>query len=247
MDRAYSLGVGSVRTRTLTTLFAWDGAAKTDKNRKDKPPQYLETRRVAKNALSVLFSTTNCWHPEYEADDVVATAAFNSKADQIYVVSGDKDLMQLQSKNTAYFDLNTKTVLPAATICSKFKVKRPAQVALALAIIGDTSDGIQGIPKWGPKKSEKLFESVTADMDFSSALEELLRQIPKELQSFFMESLDKTLLHTDIEDVPDPSPLVFCNNRDLIHLKIDKLAQGYERVVMQYEGGEESLAEMIKG
>ncbi len=229
------------------TLFGWDGQPKTTKNHSEKPLAYKETRRRVQEAILTLFGTDNAYHPDHEADDIVATAVYNSKAEQVYVVSGDKDLMQLQGGNVAYYCLNNKAILAARQIASKFGVKRPSQVAIALAIIGDHGDGISGIPRWGPKKVEKLFEAVTEEMNFNTALEAISGQIPAELMPIFIDSLDKTLLHNDVPDVPEPPPLVFCSVKELNRLKIDKITESYERIAMQYEGGEEALNEMLKG
>ena len=233
---------GRINMPITRTLFGWDGHAKTDKPRQPKPQAYADTRKRVQEDILTLFDITNGYHPDYEADDIVATVVFNSKAEQIVVVSGDKDLMQLQGGNVAYYCLNSKSMLPSRTICHKFAVKRPSQVAIALAIIGDRGDGVGGIPKWGPKKVEKLFKAVTEAMNFESALVTIQAQIPGNLLPFFLDSLDKTLLYSDVPGVPEPYELRFCSSRELMALGIKEIAQSYERVARQYEdggGGEE--------
>ena len=89
-------------------------------------------------------------------------------------------------------------------ILQRWKIKRPIQLAIALAIQGDSSDNISGIKGWGPKKVEKLFESVTPDMEFEAALSAIVSQIPENKQEEFFESLDLTLLDCDIPGVPSP-------------------------------------------
>lgn len=229
------------------TMFAWDGKAKTDKHRKEKPPGYIDTRYKFQEILLTLFNTVHGYHPDYEADDVVATAAFNSKARNVYVVSGDKDLMQLQGGNVSYYCLNSKHIVPARTICQKFSVKRPSQVALAMAITGDSGDGIAGVPRWGPKKVQKIFEWVTEQMTFQEALHVVTREIPKDLLPFFLESLDKTLLHTEVPDIPDPMALEFCSSAELQALKLDGVYPHFERVARQYGDRKSSLTDMIRG
>lgn len=238
---------GRLKVPVNRTLFAWDGRAKTDKKRDPKPPEYLQTRRQFQEALLTLFNTVHGYHADFEADDIVATAAFNSTARQIFVISGDKDLMQLQGDNVFYYDLNTKQILSSRTICHKFAVKRPSQIPLAQAIIGDSGDGIVGVPQWGPKKVEKVFEWVTDKMTFAEALTAVQRRIPENLLPFFLESLDKTLLYTDVENVPEPAPLVFGDADEIRSMGIPGIAQNYERVAIQYEDHQSTLAEMIKG
>jgi len=218
------------------TMFAWDGKAKTDKKRDEKPELYKSTRRALQEALLTLFDTVHGWHKDFEADDVVATAAFKSEARQVIVVSGDKDLMQLQGGNVAYYCLNQKQIMSSMAICRKFNgIKRPNQSAIALAILGDKADGIPGVYKWGPKKLEKVFEAVAEGMKFESAYEAVKRQVPDELMEDFMFSLDKTLLHTDLEGIPDPAPLRFCNARDVLRLGIENVVEHYERVADRYD------------
>jgi hypothetical protein len=237
-------GSGRVVNRTL---FAWDGHAKTDKKRAPKPPGYVETRYRFQEALLTLFDTVHGFHPDFEADDIVATAVFNSKADEIIVVSGDKDLMQLQGGNVMYYDLNTKQIMNPRRICAKFSVKQPTQIPLALAIIGDPGDNISGIPRWGPKKAARIFEMVTDKMNFGEALAAVQRQIPDHFMPVFMESLDKTLLFTDVASVPEPVPLAFCSFEDMKSLRIDGIAQAYERIAAQYEDRRADLTSMIRG
>jgi 5'-3' exonuclease len=237
---------GRLRAPIDRTLFAWDGASKTDKKRSKKPPGYIQTRELLQRALLTLFDTDNGFHPDFEADDIVATAAFDSKADTVFVVSGDKDLMQLQGGNIVYYCLNTKAILPTRYICQKFGIKQPNQVALALAVLGDRNDGISGIPKWGPKRLAALFESVTDKMDFGEALYVLQRQIPEELMGFFMESLDKTLLHTEVPGVPEPVPLRFCSETERAACGVKHIAQNYETVAMQYEDGDQAIDSALK-
>lgn len=218
------------------TMFAWDGKAKTEKNRDEKPKEYKATRRRVQEVLLTLFNTVHGYHPEFEADDVVATAAFNSTARQVFVVSGDKDLMQLQGGNVAYYCLNQKCLMSSMAICKKFKgIKKPLQSAIALAILGDKADGIPGVYKWGPKKLEKVFEAVAEGMNFESAFETVKRQVPDELMEDFLYSIDKTLLHTDLEGIPEPEPLKFCNTRDVLRLGIDRIVEQYERVADLYD------------
>lgn len=238
---------GAIGVPISRTLFAWDGKAKTEKKRDPKPSGYVDTRYRFQEALLTLFNTVHGFHPDYEADDIVATAALNSKATEVWVVSGDKDLTQLQGGNVSYYDLNSKQIMTPRKICQKFNVKRPSQVPLALAITGDSGDNISGIPRWGPKKVAQVFEWVTDQMTFAEALVAVQQRIPDPLVHYFMESLDKTLLYADVEGVPEPSPLVFCSGEEVRALKIEGIAQAYERVAMQYEDGPAMLASMVRG
>ena len=166
----------------------------------------------------------------YEADDVVATAAFDSLSERVYVVSGDKDLHQLQSDRVSIYDLNTKGVLSRHTILARWNVKRPAQSAIALAILGDPRDNIPGIKGWGPKKVAKLFEQVSPSMGFEEALHAIEQQIPEALKAEFYTCLELTLLNISIPGVPDPAPFQVCGMDDLYELGFGALEPTWTRL-----------------
>jgi 5'-3' exonuclease len=189
-------------------LIGWDGQPHEEKQREPKPPEYYEFRDIFKEVLHDMFQCANCEIPPYEGDDIVATAVAHSKADKIYIVSGDKDLQQLRTDTAEYYCLNTKGVLSEAFILNKWRVKRPSQIALALAVIGDNVDRIKGIPNWGPKKCEKLFEAITPEMNFEQALAAIDAQVPADLKIYFWESLERTLLNCDVPGVPTPAEIV---------------------------------------
>lgn len=188
-------------------LVAWDLRQNPQKNREPKPPEYHEMRELFREVLTAAFQPAHAEHQDYEADDLVATAVYNSP-NKVVVVSGDKDLMQLQSPDVHYYDLNQKALLSERFIAGKWHIKHPSQLAIALAIIGDPVDNIEGIPRWGPKRTQKLFEAVPREASFKDALEIIVAQIPEELQPAFWASLDRTLLNRDVPGVPEPAPIV---------------------------------------
>jgi len=223
--------------RVDRTLFCWDTAAKREKPRPDKTPEYDEELSRFTSVLQFLFGAANAIPPSHEADDCVATAIYRAVdlPVQMYVASGDKDLQQLQGGNVHYYCLNEKSVLSRSFILHRWKVKRPIQIAIALAILGDPGDAVPGIRGWGPKKVEKLFSEVTEEMDFNEALTVIERQIPDELKPVFYESLDLTLLDPDVPDVPQPSSLVWGNGQFLVEqYDLPGLQSYFERIKRQY-------------
>ena len=100
-----------------------------------------------------------------EADDVIGTLATRAVADGLDVVisTGDKDMAQLVSTEVTLVNTMTGSVLDPAGVKAKFDVL-PAQIVDYLALIGDTSDNIPGVPKVGPKTAAKwLGEHGTLD------------------------------------------------------------------------------------
>lgn len=214
------------------TLFAWDGQRNTAKNRSEKPAAYHETKAVLKEALEAMLGTVNVEHPEAEGDDIVATVVYGKREeDVVYIVSGDKDLMQLQGKNCHYYSLNEKAELSTSFIIHKFPaIKRPSQVALALAIVGDSVDSIKGISGYGPAKCKKLFEKVTPDMNFVAALKAVESQLTASRVEELYAALDRTLLKMDLSGIPKPKPLRLCRPELVDKLEIPQIGNLYREV-----------------
>ncbi len=94
--------------------------------------------------------------PGVEADDVIGTYAKQaSEAGQsVLVASGDKDLAQIVNTKVNLIDTMKKVILDEAGVVEKFGV-RPDQIVDYLALMGDTSDNVPGVPKVGPKTAVK--------------------------------------------------------------------------------------------
>lgn len=188
-------------------LFGWDGKDKRDKGRAAKPDQYHPTRELLIEYLTFLFHPAHCSLANYEADDIVATAAHQSKADIIFVASGDKDLQQLACGRVNYYCLNQKSLLSLRAIRDRWHIHQPIQVAVALAILGDKVDLIKGIKGWGKQKVKKLFENIGPELPLDEVILAIEEQIPEPLRESFYQDLDLTLLHTELPGVPSPKPL----------------------------------------
>jgi 5'-3' exonuclease len=94
---------------------------------------------------------------EFEADDALATAVARFKDDktveQIVICSPDKDLAQLVSGNRIVcWDRRRDILIDEAGVVEKYGV-RPESIPDWLALVGDSADGIPGIPGWGAKST----------------------------------------------------------------------------------------------
>ncbi len=94
---------------------------------------------------------------EFEADDAIATAchrfAQDPRVSRVVIASPDKDLSQcLVDPKVVCWDRIRNTWLDAAGALAKFGVG-PASIPDYLALVGDTADGIPGIPRWGAKSA----------------------------------------------------------------------------------------------
>lgn len=241
----YSERVGKKVDRML---FCWDGKAKSEKRRLvEKPEGYDPIRLEFMHVMTELFGASHCQAIDHEADDAVATAVYRtSETDEVYVVSGDKDLQQLQSSNVHFYCLNESSVLSRQTILDKWHVKRPSQICIALAILGDPGDNIPGIHGWGRKKVEKLFEAVSPRMNLEEALEAIEAQIPAPKQVEFYHSLEMTVLDPNVPEVPDPAPIQFASPDRVREMRYNELVGRFSQIKHFYEGGNlEAVESMI--
>ncbi len=107
----------------------------------DRIEQILEAMNIPKLRLD-----------GFEADDIIGTLAKKAAADghESLLCSKDKDLLQLIDEHISTFDIKTDTKTDVAAMVEKIGV-RPEQFIDCLALQGDTSDNVPGIPDVGPK------------------------------------------------------------------------------------------------
>ncbi len=104
----------------------------------------------------------------FEADDLIGTIARHCQAQGIptIVVTGDKDLMQVVGNGVTLLDTMKDKASGVAEVIEKFGVL-PERVVDVLALMGDASDNIPGVPGIGEKTATKLIQEY-------GSLEELL-------------------------------------------------------------------------
>ncbi|MBK2357022.1 DNA polymerase I [Francisella hispaniensis] len=94
-----------------------------------------------------------------EADDVIGTLAQNLQKQgyQIIISTGDKDMAQLVTDNIVLYDSMKNVTTDVAGVLQKYQIS-PQQIIDYLALMGDSSDNIPGIPKVGPKTAVKWLQ-----------------------------------------------------------------------------------------
>ncbi len=97
---------------------------------------------------------------EFEADDALATMAARAVADprveRVVICSPDKDLAQcIRGARVVRRDRVRDVVLDEDGVRAKYGVS-PSSIPDLLALVGDTADGIPGIPRWGEKSAAKV-------------------------------------------------------------------------------------------
>ena len=99
-----------------------------------------------------------------EADDVIGTLCERAAAAglKVLVSTGDKDMAQLVNEHVTLVNTMSDSVMNRESVKEKFDVF-PEQIIDYLALVGDTSDNIPGVPKVGAKTAAKwlnLYSSV---------------------------------------------------------------------------------------
>ena len=151
-DGATHVGVASDHTITSFRNELFDGY----KDDAEMPDELLVQIPVMEAALSSLGVTV--WPMErYEADDALASASVVAAADdrveQVLIVTPDKDLGQcVQGRRVVQFDRRKREIVDEDAVRERFGIG-PDAIADYLALVGDTADGIPGVPGWGAKST----------------------------------------------------------------------------------------------
>jgi 5'-3' exonuclease len=123
------------------------------------PPELLAQFPLAEEAVRALGVVT--WPMiEFEADDALATGAARFAGapgvERVLLCTPDKDLAQcVRGTRVVGFDRMRRRVLDEAAVHEKFGVG-PASIPDWLALVGDTADGIPGVPRFGEKSASAV-------------------------------------------------------------------------------------------
>lgn len=98
-----------------------------------------------------------------EADDIIAylsTIIPTQPEDKFFIVSSDKDFLQLVNNNIIVYSPIIKEFYNPNSIKEKFGIL-PHNFILYKTLMGDSSDKVEGVKGLGPKKLYKLFPELT--------------------------------------------------------------------------------------
>ena len=130
-----------------------------------------------------------------EADDVIATLAVRAAQAGLrtLVSTGDKDLAQVVNDDIHLINTMNNTRFDRAGVIEKYGVP-PERIVDYLALIGDTSDNVPGVPKVGPKTAVKwLTEYGSLDRIVANA-----DSFPGKVGEYLRENLDQIPLSKEL-------------------------------------------------
>ena len=95
----------------------------------------------------------------FEADDIIGTLAKKAakKGIDIYICAKDKDMYQLVDEHTYIYDMKKGEVIDDDMLFEKYKI-HPKDFLDVLALQGDTSDNVPGVPLIGEMNAVKLIQ-----------------------------------------------------------------------------------------
>lgn len=146
-------------------------------------------------------------YENYEADDVLASLARLASSQNIpsVIVTNDKDIFQLVDELTIVYNPVKEIYIDREKVKSYFGVL-PSQVTDVLALWGDSTDNIPGVPGIGEKTSKELIG------EFGS-VENLLKNLDKikkpRLQEAIKQNLDKLKLSQQLATIEKELDLKF--------------------------------------
>ncbi|MEI7745204.1 MAG: 5'-3' exonuclease H3TH domain-containing protein, partial [Chloroflexota bacterium] len=121
------------------------------------PPELLAQFDAAEEAVRALGVTV--WSMrEFEADDALASAAFRfrGEVDQVRILSPDKDLGQcISGRQVVQVDRMRGREIDEAALRARRGIG-PESIPDFLALVGDSADGIPGLPGFGEKTAAAL-------------------------------------------------------------------------------------------
>lgn len=147
---------------------------------------------------------------EWEADDALATAAakWRDDVDQVRIMTPDKDLGQsIRGDRVVQVDRRRQTVTNEAGLWTRRGVA-PQSIPDYLALVGDSADGIPGLPRFGEKGTSTLLaryqhlESIPADPASWDVTVRGAKGLAATLQDRMADALLYRRLATLVQDVP---------------------------------------------
>lgn len=168
--------------------------------------------------------------PGYEADDILATIA--KKAEErglpALIVTGDKDMLQIVDSYIKVRDTHKEGVLyDEVKIKERFSVK-PSSIVDMMALMGDSTDNIPGVPGIGEKGAVELIKQFGSLENLLTNIDEIRSKAKKELlkKHAKLAEMSKELATLDC-DVPIEADI---NKMELVTPDKEKLRELFQEL-----------------
>ena len=230
------------RTRAARLALAFDEALDSCfrnaiypayKANRDPAPEELKRQFAHCKALGEVLGLPVLAHAEYEADDLIGTAAAQARRDghAVVIVSADKDMAQLLDEGDWQWDFARDERWDRAGVKPRFGI-HAHQVADYLGLAGDASDNIPGVPGIGPKTAATLlglYGSLDALLDRLDEVPLLKLRGAAQHAARLREHREAALLSrrlaTIVRDAPLPDGFASAHRREADGEGLDRLCE----------------------
>lgn len=196
-------------------------------NRPPAPPELVSQIQYVHDITRAMGLPLICI-PGVEADDVIGTLAAQAtdKKMDVLIVTGDKDMAQLVNEHVTLVDTMKDQTTDIGGVVDKFGV-RPDQIVDFLALTGDSSDNIPGVPKVGPKTAAKWLNQYQTLDELMAHSEEIGGKVGESLRA----NLDQLILSRALTEIKLDVELE-CECDDLHRVEPDReaLAEHYREL-----------------
>ena len=182
-----------------------------------------------------------------EADDVIGTLARQAERENLDVLisTGDKDMAQLVSDKITLINTMNNAVLDPKGVIDKFGVP-PEKIIDYLALRGDSSDNIPGVPGVGEKTAQSLLTEFTSVKDIYARLDDIEKlsiRGAKSLKQKLIDNQNEAELSYLLATIKTDVKLDFTNEQLLItDIDVNKLVE-----LFAYYGFHRWQKELIAG
>ena len=173
MEKIQPAHIAVLFDESLTSSFRADIYPEYKANRAPAP-LHLKRQFVKCQLFTKIHGLFELSLPKFEADDLIGTLVKLGRYEgrPSTIVTRDKDLAQLITEKDIFWDFSGKGRLTYQQIPDVFGVK-PEQIADFLALAGDSSDNIPGVPGIGKKTATALLQNFQSLDDIYSNLEKI--------------------------------------------------------------------------
>ncbi|HIO92687.1 MAG TPA: DNA polymerase I [Leucothrix mucor] len=148
--------------------------------------------------------------PDVEADDVIGTLASRYEG-KVIISTGDKDMAQLVTDDVHLINTMSNSYHDIQGVIDKYGVP-PERIRDYLALMGDTSDNIPGVPKVGPKTAVKWlaeYDSLQNVMDNADKFKGKVGEYLRDSLNFLPLSYELVTIVCDLDLDCSPESLSF--------------------------------------
>lgn len=162
--------------------------------------QFGKTRKFVEAADIPIYSKSG-----FEADDVIGTIAQETKMEEVVIVTGDRDQLQLVNDRVKVY--MPQGGLSSAKLMGEVEVKEKMGVLPNLiddykALVGDPSDNYPGVAGIGPKTATSLLEKFGSFENIYKSLKDIPESTAKKLKGGEKMGRLSKKLATIVKNVP---------------------------------------------